>query len=199
MKFLGALWRVLTGASKGTQWSVSLQIPLGTGWRNNRVIDRKLTEHFSLYELTATNHADLQAQNRELNELQVSKLTQLAKLLETVRLILEVPLTISSAYRFSALNTKVGGRSNSQHMRSEAADFIPKGMDLPLAFSLIRKAAKAGNIRFGELIFEKQNRTYGKEWIHISLGHPYRDKSLCGQVMTMVDGAYHMVEEIKDA
>lgn len=199
MKFLGALWRVLTGASKGTQWSVSLQIPLGSGWRDNRVTDRKLTEHFSIYELTATSDADLQAQNRDLNGLQIDKLSQLAELLETVRLILEVPIVIASAYRCFPLNMKVGGSSSSQHMRSEAADFIPKGMDLPLAFALLRKAAKAGNIRFGQLIYEKQNRPYGKEWIHISLGHPYRDKSLCGQAMTMVDGKYHMVEEIKDA
>lgn len=161
--------------------------------------DRKLTEHFSLYELTATSFAELQAQNRELNELQISKLKQVAMLGETVRFILEVPIIIPSAYRCFALNSKVGGSPTSQHMRSEAIDFIPKGMDLPLAFALLRKAAKAGNIRFGQLIYEKQNRPYGKEWIHISLGHPYRDKSLCGQVMTMVDGKYHMVEEIKDA
>lgn len=199
MKFWAALWRVLTGAGKETKWSVSVAIPLGSGWRDNRVNDRKLSEHFSVYELTATSFADLQAQNRDLNGLQLDKLSQLAELLETVRLILEVPIIISSAYRCFPLNMKVGGSQTSQHMRSEAADFIPKGMDLPLAFSLLRKAAKEGNIQFGQLIYEKQDRPYGKEWLHISLGYPYRDKSLSGQVMTNNDGKYHMVEEIKVA
>lgn len=159
--------------------------------------DRKLSEHFSLYELTATNYADLQGYNRILTDLQVNKLSNLAMLLETVRLILEVPLTISSAYRSYAVNMKVGGSATSQHMRSEAADFVPKGMDLPLAFSLLRKAAKARNIMFGQLIYEKQVRPYGVEWIHISLGSPYRDIGICGQVLTMNDGYYHLIEQIK--
>lgn len=168
-----------------------------TGWRDKRVNDLKLTEHFSLYELTATSHAEFQAINRELNDVQISKLTHLAMVLETVRLILEVPILVASAYRCHDLNVLVGGGEHSQHMRSEAADFIPKGMDLPLAFSLLRKAARTDNIRFGQLIYEKQVRPYGVEWIHISLGFPYRDSSLCGQVLTMNDGSYHMVEEIK--
>lgn len=162
--------------------------------------DKKLSEHFSLYELTATSHADLQAENRVLTSVQMEKLAALAALLETVRWILEAPLTIHSGYRCYALNQTVGSRENSQHLRSEAADFVPKGIDLTVAFNALRKAAKEGKLAFGQLIIEKAERSYGTtEWIHISQGFPYRDASMCGEVLAMNDGAYHLIEQIKEA
>lgn len=169
-----------------------------TGWRDQRVDDRKLTDNFTLYELTATSHANLQAENRVLNEVQIGKLTDLARLLERVRDILECPLVIHSGYRCTALNRAVGSRDDSQHLRSEAADFVPKGMDLLIAFSMIRNAAEARQIEFGQLIYEKAQRSYGTtEWIHISLGAPYRKAETCGEVLSMNAGKYELIEQVK--
>lgn len=169
-----------------------------TLWRDRRVDDRKLTEHFSIYELTRTNHADLQAENRILTSLQMEKLASLAKLLEQVRAILGTSITINSGYRCYALNQRVGSHSSSQHLRSEAADFVPQGVDLQTAFSLLRTAADSGKLAFGQLIYEKAERAYGtSEWLHISLGAPYRDASKSGEVLTMKDGAYHLIEQVK--
>lgn len=200
MKWLKTLFAKLRTAILGEpEISVMAQFTF-TGWRDQRVDDRKLTDNFSLYELTRTDRAQFQAENRVLNDYQISKLTKLAELLEQVRIILGVPLIIHSAYRCPALNATLGSRDNSQHLRSEAADFVPKGLDLPMAFSTLRKAAKEGKIAFGQLIYEKAERSYGTvEWLHISLGAPFRTDGECGQALSMTDGKYHLIETIKVA
>lgn len=156
--------------------------------------DRQLSPHFSLYELTITSHADLQDKNRELTSDHVSKLTILANLLEEVRLLLEVPLVVTSAYRCPALNAKVGSTLRSQHLLCEAADFYPKNMARDEAFKKLRHAVKDKKLHVGQLIWEKSNREGLKEWIHVSLGAPYRELHRTGQILTMVDGQYTLIE-----
>lgn len=159
--------------------------------------DRQLTEHFKLYELTQTGNVLLQDENRRITEEQVSKLTILAELLEQVRELLMMPIIIHSAYRCPKLNKAIGSTDKSQHVKCEAADFSVKGVDLSQTFRTIRQAAKDKKIRFGQLIYEKASRDYGStEWIHISLGDPYRDSARCGEVLTMNDGTYELIERI---
>jgi len=192
MSLWSALQSLIDGkmflASKETEW---------TGYTNSVIEDRKLSEHFSLYELTKTTHFDLQEKNRTLTDEQIQKLGQVADLLEMTRLILDVPLRIPSGYRCPELNAKVGSSLRSQHLLCEAADFIPLEMARDEAFRKLRHAAKDKRISFGQLIWEKvEDREGYKEWLHISLGSPYRAKEKCGQILTMVDGAYTLIETV---
>src|SRR5262245_56488430 len=96
--------------------------------------DRKLSDHFTLYDLTKTSHAQFQDENRDLNPLQIMKLGQVADLLEHVMFVLDTPLTITSGYRCPDLNKAVGSSERSQHLLCEAADFVPGKLDLGTAF-----------------------------------------------------------------
>lgn len=164
--------------------------------------DKKLTPHFSLFQLTRTDHADLQEENRHVTTEEEKKLTATAELLETVQIILGCDLDVHSGRRFLALNKRVGGSERSQHLKCEAADFSPAGPDtedsIVNAWQRLADAARAGSLKFGQLIVESAaGRDGGRRlWIHISLGAPYRDKSRCGEVLTMKDGAYTMISRI---
>ena len=161
------------------------------------VEDKKLTEHYSLYDLTKTTHLDLQDQNRILIEEQVVKAGVLALLVEEARMILDVPVIVSSAYRCPELNKRVGSTVRSQHLLFEAADCVPKGMAVDEAFRKIRQAIKDHKIKVGQLIYEKTNGREGlTEWLHVSLGHPYRERGRCNQILTMNQGTYTLIETI---
>ena len=86
----------------------------------------QITEHFSLEELSATSCEDLQQSNFQYAEKRAEQLKPLCELLEQVRSVLGCPLIVSSGVRCPELNERIGGAKNSQHMRCEAADFVPK-------------------------------------------------------------------------
>lgn len=178
--------------------TISVTIPFDwTLFKDEMIEDQKLSENFTLYELTNSSHVDLLERNRIVTEEQISKLKEVATMLEICRLILGVPLRISSGYRCPDLNRAVGSTEKSQHLLCEAADFVPKGIDLSSAFKLLRCACKEGKLPFGQLIFEKAERNYSSvEWLHISLGQPYRSVEKCGQILTMTDGKFHLIETI---
>lgn len=168
--------------------------------------DGKLTDHFSLNELTVTNNAALQAKNRVLTEEQKAKLKKVAGLLESVREVIG-PVDVHSGYRCPELNGATPGSSNkSQHMLCEAADCSPAGPDteetVEAAFKKLVEAAKAGKFRFGQLIVESAKRDYGRVyWIHISLGAPFRVAGRCGEVMRAAPDAagkmvYSLIEKV---
>lgn len=153
--------------------------------------DKNLTEHFNLFELTRTDNIGFQEKNRDINEMQITKLTALARLLEHIRFVLGEPLIIHSGYRCPDLNKAVGSTDRSQHLLCEAADFIPSKMDLGLAFREIWKDVKDKGTNVGQLIHETANRPYGvQSWIHISLGTPWRDSEKCKQILRLENGIY---------
>lgn len=157
--------------------------------------DRKLTEHFTLYDLTATSHSDLQYANRILTEDQAEKIQLVAELAELLW-SLGIMLKGTSGYRCPALNKVVGSTDRSQHLKCEAMDGVPIGQPVLDAFKVLRVLAKERKFSFGQLIFEKDDREGHKEWIHISLGAPYRDIARCGQILTMNQGTYCLIETI---
>ena len=114
-----------------------------------------LSEHFSLEELTLTSHREID--NTPPDGL-LPKLQCLARGLEHVRLILGVPVLVTSGYRCPALNALVGGQANSQHQQGEAADFIAPRYGNPLS---ICRALVASDVRFDQLIDEGA-------WVHVS-------------------------------
>lgn len=155
------------------------------------VDERQLTEHFSLYELTKTTRDEFQEKNRDVSEAQIAKLTELARLLEHVRFVLGVPITVSSGYRCTELNAAVGSTDRSQHLLCEAADIVPGNLELEPSFRRLWEDVKNNGTNVGQLIWEKAQRSYGvTEWLHISLGTPYRDDSRCKQILIMENGKY---------
>lgn len=158
--------------------------------------DKQLTDHFSLYELTRTDHAEFQEQNRDVTAAQMIKLEVLAHLLEKAREILDAPIIINGAYRCPALNVAVGSSPGSQHLLCEAVDFHVKEIELEQAFRKLWQASKDGLFQFGQLIYEKDDKS---EWLHMSLGAPYREADKTGQVLTMNDGKFNLVERIEYA
>lgn len=114
-----------------------------------------LTEHFTFEELTRTNTG----LSNEPGELETRWLERLAQnVLEPIRSLLGCPLKINSGYRSEQVNARVGGAKTSQHVRGQAADFIPIGdAGIDECVHLIRMSG----IPFDQLILEPS-------WIHVS-------------------------------
>lgn len=132
----------------------------------------KLSSHFTLGELTKTTKEPYKLLNNLLAKQYISNLQILANyLLEPARSVLNTPLIITSGYRCPALNKEIGGNKNSQHLNATAADFVinNKNISLDQAFIMLKESPF---LHYGQLILEKN-------WIHISLGVPFRDLKKC--------------------
>jgi uncharacterized protein YcbK (DUF882 family) len=85
-----------------------------------------VTPHFSLAELTHTDHRLL---DNTPNAQELANLKRLAEFLETVKTTLGgKPIMINSAFRSKAVNDAVGSKDTSQHRLGLAADFRVPGM-----------------------------------------------------------------------
>lgn len=164
--------------------------------------DRHLSPHFTIFQLTRTDHTDLQEENRHLTREEELKLAEVANLLEACHVVLGCDLDVHSGRRYLELNKRVGGSDRSQHLKCEAADFSPAGPDSEAtvtdAWQKLATAARAGKLKFGQLIVESAaGRDGGRSvWIHISLGAPWRDIARCGEVMSMKDGRFQLIAKI---
>ena len=79
-----------------------------------------LTDHFTLEELTFTNHREF---DNTPNGAEVANLQRLAEFLETVKSALNNrPIMVNSAFRSKAVNDSVGSKDTSQHRLGCAAD-----------------------------------------------------------------------------
>ena len=76
--------------------------------------------------------------------------------LDELRRLYGKPIVITSGYRCPALNKAVGGKTNSQHVKGQAADL--KWDENLLKFII-------NNFHYDQLIEETSKRT---KWIHIS-------------------------------
>lgn len=82
--------------------------------------------------------------------------------LDKIREDYGLPLYITSGYRCPELNTKVGGKPTSQHLKGQAADINLGSIEKNRAFfnwlSMHRE-----NLDFDQVLDE-----YGYQWVHIS-------------------------------
>jgi hypothetical protein len=117
----------------------------------------KLSEHFSLAELTVTNHRSLG------NIPDPSALVNLKRLAEFLELVKDRlggrAVMISSGYRSKAVNDSVGSRDTSQHRLGCAADIMVPGMT-PDA---VVRAVMASGLAYDQIIREFD------AWTHISI------------------------------
>ena len=89
--------------------------------------------------------------------------------LQPIRDKIKNPMIITSGYRCAELNRIVGGKSNSQHLRGEAVDFIIKGITPAKIVDFILKTG----IDFDQLINEKN------QWVHISYTKKRKNRRDC--------------------
>lgn len=116
-----------------------------------------MTPHFTLAELTHTDHRTL---DNTPNEAERANLQRLAEFLELVKVALGgKPIMVNSAFRSKAVNDAVGSSDRSQHRLGCAADLRVPGMT-PDA---VVRAVLAANLPFDQIIREFD------AWTHISI------------------------------
>ena len=123
----------------------------------------KIAKYFTLMEMCASNTAKEKGIKNQPTVTEVVNLTLLCtKVLDPLRKAMG-PITINSGFRCKALNAAVGGVSNSQHCKGQAADINIKG-DIAYGkkiFSWIKY-----NCEFDQLIWEHNKA--GAYWVHVS-------------------------------
>jgi zinc D-Ala-D-Ala carboxypeptidase len=126
--------------------------------------DIALTPHFRLSEMITTSHSDID--NWPTSPETIAKLQYCCtNILEKVRAHFGRPVRVNSGFRTLALNTRIGGATDSQHMKGEAADFEIDGV----ANGDICKWI-AGNLVFDQLILEFYTRGEPNSgWAHCSV------------------------------
>ena len=116
-----------------------------------------MTPHFTLAELTVTNHRTL---DNTPDPAALANLQRLAEFLEKVKELLWFkPIMVNSAYRSAAVNAAVGSKDTSQHRAGCAADFRVPGMT-PRE---VVDACIKGGLPFDQIILEFD------AWTHISI------------------------------
>jgi hypothetical protein len=117
----------------------------------------KLTEHFTLEELTHTDHREF---DNTPNEAETANLGRLALFLEQVKQVLGgKPIMVNSAFRCKQVNDAVGSKDTSQHRIGCAADIRVPGMTP----DEVVKAVIASGIGYDQVIREFDR------WTHISV------------------------------
>ena len=125
----------------------------------------QVSKNFTLEELTASATAKAKGIRNNPGQTDIVNLCGLVhNILQPLRTAMGYPIKIGSGYRSLALNQAVGGVSNSQHMRGEAADLCIDG-DIQKGkrwFEWIK-----AHCEFDQLIWEKNPKT-GNYWVHVS-------------------------------
>jgi zinc D-Ala-D-Ala carboxypeptidase len=116
-----------------------------------------VTPHFTLAELTRTDHRTL---DNTPDPTALANLQRLAEFLERVREVLGGrAVVVNSAYRSKAVNDAVGSKDTSQHRLGCAADIRVPGM----APDAVVRAVRASGLAYDQLIREFDS------WTHISI------------------------------
>ena len=124
----------------------------------------KLSEHFTLGELTKTNHKVYNIPSHEA----IENLKRLCVGLEALRERAGAPIVINSGYRSPQLNRKIGGQPNSNHLTGCAVDIRVKNNEQLIQYAAILiQYANETHQDFDELLLEK-NR-HGAIWLHFAV------------------------------
>jgi len=123
-----------------------------------------LTEHFTLEELTYTDHREL---DNTPSEYEKANLMRLAEFLEQVKYVLyDKPIMVNSAFRSKAVNDAVGSKDTSQHRLGCAADIRVPGMTPDQVVQAIINS---------ELQYDQIIREFDR-WTHISVPNSPNDQ-----------------------
>ena len=149
-------------------------------------VTMRLTEHFTLAEMTKTS-AKI---DNVPNEAQIENLKRVCRWLEQLRSRYnerltsnrrrlpprplergqggEAPIVINSGYRSPAVNKAVGGAPTSNHLTGCAADIRVSGMEQALRYAVILlDISDESREDFDELLIERNAR--GAIWLHFAV------------------------------
>jgi hypothetical protein len=116
-----------------------------------------LTEHFTLEELTHTDHREL---DNTPNDAELENLKRLAEFLEDLKVVLGgKPIMVNSAFRSKAVNDAVGSKDTSQHRIGCAADIRVPSMTP----DEVVRAVIASGLPYDQIIREFDR------WTHVSI------------------------------
>jgi len=116
-----------------------------------------LTEHFTLEELTHTDHRQF---DNEPNEAELENIKRLAAFLEEVKTALGGrPIMVNSAFRSKQVNDAVGSKDTSQHRIGCAADIRVPGVTP----DEVVKTIIAAGLQYDQVIREFDR------WTHVSI------------------------------
>ena len=114
-----------------------------------------MTPHFTLAELTHTDHREF---DNTPNETETANLQRLAEFLEIVKTTLGgKPIMVNSAFRSKQVNDAVGSKDTSQHRLGCAADIRVPGMTPDEVVKALI------NLPYDQIIREFDR------WVHISV------------------------------
>lgn len=118
-----------------------------------------LTPHFTLEELTHTDHREY---DNTPNDTELENLKRLAAFLEEVKTVLGgKPIMVNSAFRNKQVNDAVGSKDTSQHRIGCAADIrVPT-----MTPDQVVQAIKTSDLPYDQLIREFDR------WTHISIAN----------------------------
>jgi len=120
----------------------------------------KLSQNFSLLEMTRSQLAARHNINNKPNDIQLENLKTLAKGMELVRTKLDsLPIIISSGFRCEALNDLLGSKRTSAHIAGLACDFT---CDRYSHVGRVFEVLAESSIPYQQLIYEFSS------WIHIA-------------------------------
>jgi len=138
----------------------------------------RLSQHFSLVELTKSQTAARLGIRNSPNSKQILNLKRLAVgILEPVREHYGKPFSPSSGFRCQALNKAIGSKSTSQHTKGEAVDFEIPGVPNREVAEWVRD-----HLEFDQLILEFHDPAEPMSgWVHVSL----KEKGNRSQTLTI--------------
>ena len=124
----------------------------------------KLSEHFTLGELTKTSHKVYNIPSHEA----IENLKRLCTWLEYLRKRYNEQVVINSGYRSPQLNRKVGGQPNSNHLTGCAVDIRVKDNEQLIMYAAILiQYADETHQDFDELLLERN--WHGAIWLHFAV------------------------------
>ena len=149
----------------------------------------KLTQHFTLEEMTRSAVATRRRINNTPGEKEIAHLRALCeKVLEPIRAAWGQPVVVSSGYRSPLLNKIVGGSKTSEHVGGYAADIRSLSDSSEDNKKLLKLILGMKNLPFRQIINEHPNKDGSPNWIHISYNpeHP-KQRS----ILTYSGGKYY--------
>ena len=130
-----------------------------------------LSEHFTLEELTFTDHREF---DNTPNDDELANLIRLAFFLEDVKKLLgNKPIIVNSAFRSAEVNRAVGSSDKSQHRRGCACDFRVPDMTPDEVVSAIVNS---------DLPYDQCIREFDR-WTHVSIPN---EENLKPRLMSLI-------------
>jgi len=118
-------------------------------------------KYFTIKELTNSKTANRIGIKNIPSEKELANLVALIEnVLDPLRMAYGHPITVNSGYRSDELNRAIGGATNSQHMRGEAADItVGNKNENKKLFELLQSI----DVQYDQLIDESKY-----SWVHVS-------------------------------